>query len=359
LEPLIPLWNNSTPSGGIFDLDNQEAELKKLEKIMGQSDFWQKGQEEVARISQQRAFLKERIDLWEKLRQGTEDAKIMAEMALEEDDAVTLKEVEKEVSGLQREVESLDFQSLLGDPDDKRNAIVAINAGAGGTEAQDWVEMLYRMYLRWCENRGMKVQVIDHLEGDEAGIKNITFTVTGPYAYGYLKSEHGIHRMVRISPFDATGRRHTSFASVSVLPEIDTNIEIEIDEKDLRVDTYRASGPGGQHVNKTSSAIRITHFPTGIVVQCQNEKSQHRNKDMALKVLKARLYELEKEKREEKKHEMHQNQKEIAWGSQIRSYVFNPYRMVKDHRTNLEVGDVDKVMDGGIDPFIDAYLRLH
>ena len=204
----------------------------------------------------------------------------------------------------------------------------------------------------------MKVQVIDYLEGDEAGIKSVTFTVTGPYAYGYLKSEHGIHRMVRISPFDATGRRHTSFASVSVLPEVDTNIEIEIDEKDLRIDTYRASGPGGQHVNKTSSAIRITHFPSGIVVQCQNEKSQHRNKDMAMKVLQSRLYELEKEKREEKKHELHDNQKEIAWGSQIRSYVFNPYRMVKDHRTNLEVGDVDKVMDGGIDPFIDAYLRM-
>jgi peptide chain release factor 2 len=325
---------------------------------MGKPDFWQKDQEEVARLSQQRAFLKDTIDLWEKLHQEMEDAKILAEMAIEEDDDSTRREVEKDVGRLQREVTSLEFQSLLGDPDDKRNAIVAINAGAGGTEAQDWVEMLYRMYLRWCENRGMKVQVIDHLEGDEAGIKNITFTVTGPYAYGYLKSEHGIHRMVRISPFDATGRRHTSFASVSVLPEVDTNIEIEIDEKDLRIDTYRASGPGGQHVNKTSSAVRITHFPTGIVVQCQNEKSQHRNKDMALKVLKSRLYELEKGKREEKKHKMHQDQKEIAWGSQIRSYVFNPYQMAKDHRTNLEIGDVGKVMDGGIDSFIDAYLRL-
>lgn len=346
------------PSGGIFDLDSQEAELKNLEKIMGQADFWQKDQEEIARLSRQKAFLKEIIDLWEKLRQETEDAKILAEMAIEEEDDSTRREVEKDVGRLQREVKSFEFQSLLGGPDDKRNAIVAINAGAGGTEAQDWVQMLYRMYLRWCENKGMSVQMIDYLEGDEAGIKNITFTVTGPYAYGYLKSEHGIHRMVRISPFDATGRRHTSFASVSVLPEVDTNIEIDIDEKDLRIDTFRASGPGGQHVNKTSSAVRITHFPTGIVVQCQNEKSQHRNKDMALKVLKSRLYELEKGKREEKKHEMHQNQKEIAWGSQIRSYVFNPYRMAKDHRTNLEVGDLDKVMDGGINPFIDAYLRL-
>jgi len=199
--------------------------------------------------------------------------------------------------------------------------------------------------------------VIDNQAGDEAGIKSVTMTVTGPYAYGHLKSEHGIHRMVRISPFDATGRRHTSFASVSVLPEVDTDIKIQIEDKDLRIDTYRASGPGGQHVNKTSSAVRITHLPTGIVVQCQNEKSQHRNKDMALKVLKARLYEIEKNKREEKKQQHHQNQKEIAWGSQIRSYVFNPYRMVKDHRTNVEVGNLDKVMDGDIDMFIDAYLR--
>jgi peptide chain release factor 2 len=339
-------------------LDNLEEELKKLEMIMGQPDFWQKDQDAVAHLSQQRALLKDRIDLWNELHRETEDAEILAEMAIEEADDATFKEVEKEVNRLQQKVKVLEFQSLLDDPDDKRNAIVAINAGAGGTEAQDWVEMLYRMYIRWCENREMKVQIIDHLEGDEAGIKNITFAVTGPYAYGYLKSEHGIHRMVRISPFDATGRRHTSFASVSVLPEVDKNIEIEIDEKDLRIDTFRASGPGGQHVNKTSSAVRITHFPSGIVVQCQNEKSQHRNKEMAMKVLKARLYELEREKREEKKHEMHQNQKEIAWGSQIRSYVFNPYRMVKDHRTNLEVGDVDRIMNGGIDPFINAYLRL-
>ncbi len=325
---------------------------------MGRPDFWQNDQNEATRITQKRASLREPIERWEKFYRETEDAKILAEMALEEDDASTLRDVEKDVTRLQEEVKGLEFQSLLGDADDKLNAILAINAGAGGTEAQDWVEMLYRMYIRWCEVRGLNVQVIDYLEGDEAGIKSATFTVTGPYAYGYLKSEHGIHRMVRISPFDATGRRHTSFASVSVLPEVDTNIEIDIDEKDLRIDTYRASGPGGQHVNKTSSAIRITHFPTGIVVQCQNEKSQHRNKDMAMKVLRSRLYELEKEKREEKKHELHDSQKDIAWGSQIRSYVFNPYRMVKDHRTSLEVGDVEKVMNGGIDPFIDAYLRL-
>ena len=279
-------------------------------------------------------------------------------MALEEDDGPTLKEVEEDIFRLEKEVKGLEFQSLLGDPDDKRNAILSINAGAGGTEAQDWVEMLYRLYLRWCESKGFSLAVIDYVAGDEAGIKNVTFTVSGHYVYGYLKSEHGIHRMVRISPFDATGRRHTSFASVSVLPEVDTDIKIEIDDKDLRIDAYRASGPGGQHVNKTSSAIRITHLPTGIVVQCQNEKSQHRNREMAMKVLKARLYELEKTKLEEKKHEFHQSQKEIAWGSQIRSYVFNPYRLVKDHRTNLEVGNLDRIMDGGIDVFIDAFLRM-
>jgi len=339
-------------------LDTQQKELKKIEDIMGKADFWQKNQEEISRLNQQRASLREKIDQWHQYYQETEDAKILAEMAYEEDDQPTLQEVKQDVSRIEKEVKDLEFQSLLGDPDDRRNAIVAINAGAGGTEAQDWVEMLFRMYLRWCESKGLSARIIDYLDGDEAGIKNVTFTVSGPYVYGHMKSEHGIHRMVRISPFDATGRRHTSFASVSVLPEVDTDIKIRLEDKDLRIDTYRASGPGGQHVNKTSSAIRITHLPTGIVVQCQNEKSQHRNKEMAVKVLKARLYELEKNKREDKKQEMHQTQKEIAWGSQIRSYVFNPYRMVKDHRTNLEVGDLDRVMDGDIEMFIDAYLRM-
>jgi len=345
------------PSEVIFDLDEQQKELEKIEKLMAKTDFWQRDQDEISRISQQRATLKEIIDQWQKHYLETEDAKILAEMANEEDDQPTLKEIERDIFRLEKEVSDLEFHSLLGESDDRRNAILAVNAGAGGTESQDWVEMLFRMYLRWCESRNFTTRVIDNQAGDEAGIKSVTMTVTGPYAYGHLKSEHGIHRMVRISPFDATGRRHTSFASVSVLPEIDTDIKIQIEDKDLRIDTYRASGPGGQHVNKTSSAVRITHLPTGIVVQCQNEKSQHRNKDMALKVLKARLYEIEKNKREEKKQQHHQNQKEIAWGSQIRSYVFNPYRMVKDHRTNVEVGNLDKVMDGEIDMFIDAYLR--
>jgi peptide chain release factor 2 len=342
----------------IFDLDEQQKELDQLEKTMSQTDFWQKDQAEISRLSQQRALIREKIEHWQKCYRDTEDAKILAEMACEENDQPTLTEVEQDLSRLEEVVKSFEFQSLLGEADDRRNAIIAINAGAGGTEAQDWVEILLRMYLRWCESKGFKTEVIDYLAGDEAGVKSVTATVEGPYAYGHLKSEHGIHRMVRISPFDATGRRHTSFASVSVLPEVDTDIQIEIEEKDLRVDTYRASGPGGQHVNKTSSAVRITHLPTGIVVQCQNEKSQHRNREMALKVLRARLYELEMQKREQKKQALHQNQKEIAWGSQIRSYVFNPYRMVKDHRSNVEVGNLERVMDGDIDMFIDAYLRL-
>jgi peptide chain release factor 2 len=325
---------------------------------MGKADFWQRNQDEIARLNQERSALQEQIDTWQSLFSKTEDAALMAEMAIEEKDTSTLEEVIRDVESLEGKIKDLELRSLLGKPDDRRNAIVAINAGAGGTEAQDWVEMLFRMVVRWAENKGMKVKVIDFLSGDEAGIKNVDFTVTGKYAYGYLKSEHGIHRMVRISPFDATGRRHTSFASVSVLPEVDLDINIEVEDSDLRIDTYRASGPGGQHVNKTSSAIRITHLPTKIAVQCQNEKSQHRNKEMAMKVLKSKLYDLEKNKLDQKKQKMHETQKDIAWGSQIRSYVFNPYRMVKDHRTNVDNGNVEKVMDGNIDGFIDAYLRM-
>jgi len=344
--------------GGIFDLDQHRLRLEELDRLMSRPDFWQRDQEEVSRLTQERAAAKEILELWDRFHTETEEVRQLAEMAREDEDEASLKELEKDLRHLEKEVKPLQFRSLLGDPDDRLNAIVAINAGAGGTEAQDWAEMLFRMYSRWCESKGFKVQVMDYLEGEEAGIKNVTFNVIGPYAYGYLKSEHGIHRMVRISPFDATGRRHTSFASVSVFPEVDTRIVIDIDEKDLRIDTFRASGPGGQHVNKTSSAVRITHLPTGIVVQCQNEKSQHRNKDMAMKVLKAKLYQIEKEKLEQKKQEIHQNQKEIAWGSQIRSYVFNPYQMVKDHRSGVEIGDVAKVMDGEIDPFIDAFLKM-
>jgi len=345
--------------GVIFDLENKEKELAGLQKTMSVPDFWKKKQDEISRANQAVSLLKDDVDRWNKYYHDAEDAKILVQMAYDEDDESALTEIQNDILTLEENVKKLEFQSLLSEPDDKRNAILSINAGAGGTESQDWVEMLLRMYMRWCESRKFETAMIDYLAGEEAGIKNLTFTVNGPYAYGYLKSEHGIHRMVRISPFDASGRRHTSFASVSVIPDVDTEIDIKIEEKDLRIDTFRASGPGGQHVNKTSSAIRITHLPTNIVVQCQNERSQHKNKDTAMKVLKARLYEVEKGKLDQKKQEVHQNQKDIAWGSQIRSYVFNPYRMVKDHRTNEEVGNLEKVMDGGIDVFIDAFLRMN
>jgi len=245
---------------------------------------------------------------------------------------------------------------MLDGVDDQNNAIVSINAGAGGTEAQDWAEMLFRMYTRWSDRKGYQVKIIDFQPGDEAGIKSVTFTASGQYAYGYLKTEKGVHRLVRISPFNASGKRHTSFASVFVYPELNKEIVIEIDDKDLRIDVFRASGAGGQHVNKTSSAIRITHLPSKIVVQCQQEKSQHRNKEMAMKVLKSRLYQLEKQKQDEKLQEIHDSKNEIGFGSQIRSYVLHPYQMVKDHRINLEVGNVNNVLDGGIDPFIEGVL---
>ncbi len=245
---------------------------------------------------------------------------------------------------------------MLDGDDDGKNAILSINAGAGGTEAQDWAEMLFRMYTRWVERRGYKIELIDYQPGEEAGIKSVTFTAGGENAFGYLKSEIGVHRLVRISPFNASGKRHTSFASVFVYPELDQEIVVDIEDKDLRVDVYRASGAGGQHVNKTSSAVRITHLPTGIVVQCQQEKSQHRNKDMALKVLKARLYQHEKQKQDDKLQEVHDSKDDIAWGSQIRSYVLHPYQMVKDHRINLDIGNVNDVLDGGIDPFIEGVL---
>jgi len=247
---------------------------------------------------------------------------------------------------------------MLDDVDDHNNAIVSINAGAGGTEAQDWAEMLFRMYLRWIEKKGFRSSMIDFQPGDEAGIKSVTFTANGEYAYGYLKAEKGVHRLVRISPFNASGKRHTSFASVFVYPELDNEIVVEVEEKDLRIDVFRASGAGGQHVNKTSSAVRLTHLPTGIAVQCQQEKSQHRNKDLAMKVLKARLYQIEKQKQDDKFQEIHDSKDEIAWGSQIRSYVLHPYQMVKDHRTGIEMGNVNSVLDGDLNPFIEGMLLV-
>jgi peptide chain release factor 2 len=280
----------------------------------------------------------------------------LLDLAEEEQDPATLEEVSQQLQTLERKINKLSLDLMLDGEDDQNNAIVSINAGAGGTEAQDWAEMLFRMYIRWIERKGFKINLIDFQPGDEAGIKSATFTASGEYAYGYLKAETGVHRLVRISPFDASRKRHTSFASVFVYPELDSEIKIEINDNDLRIDTFRARGAGGQHVNKTSSAIRITHLPSGIVVQCQQEKSQHRNKEMAMKVLKARLYQIEKQKQDEKTREMHDSKDEIAWGSQIRSYVLQPYQMVKDHRINLEIGNVNDVLDGGIDPFIEGVL---
>jgi peptide chain release factor 2 len=322
---------------------------------MAAPELWD-DQARAADILRERASLIQATEEYEARRQQLEDLEIMLDMALEEEDQPTLKEVVKDLAALEREFSDWELKLLLGGEDDDKNAIVTIHAGAGGTEAQDWAEILLRMYLRYAERKGFKTETIDLLPGDEAGVKSVTFTVSGPYANGFLKSENGIHRLVRISPFDASGRRHTSFAAVQVLPEVDDRIEIDIQDNDLRIDTFRASGPGGQHVNKTSSAVRLTHLPTGLVVSSQSERSQHRNKELAMKVLRARLHNLEKRKQEAKKQEMQETQKEIAWGSQIRSYTLQPYRMIKDHRTKHEEGNVDAVLDGDLDRFVEAYL---
>ena len=287
---------------------------------------------------------------------GLEEARFFLDLAKDEKSEEALNEAALKVAEVAQGMAQTELTQLLGGPDDRRNAIVTLHPGAGGTEAQDWAEILLRMYLRWADRRGYRKEILEYQPGEEAGVKSVTFTVEGDYAYGYLKAEAGIHRLVRISPFDANSRRHTSFASVFVYPEVDDTIKIEINEADLRVDTYRSSGAGGQHVNKTDSAVRLTHIPTGIVVACQNERSQHKNRAMAMKILRSRLYELEIEKQKEKMEVYHKTKKDIAWGSQIRSYVLHPYRMVKDHRTGVEVGNADAVLDGDIDQFIQAYL---
>ncbi len=280
-------------------------------------------------------------------------------LAAEEQDETILPEIEKIIAELNHKVDQVELETMLSEPDDGRNAIMTIHPGAGGTESQDWAQILMRMYLRWMERAGMQSEVISILDGEEAGIKEVSIEVKGPYAYGYLKAEAGIHRLVRISPFDANHRRHTSFASVFVYPEIEDDITVEINPDDLRIDTYRASGAGGQHVNKTSSAVRITHIPSGIVVQCQNERSQFKNKDGAMKILRARLYQLKKEEKEKERAEIEKNKKDISWGNQIRSYVFQPYTLVKDHRTKYETGNIQAVMDGEIDEFLRQYLLFN
>ena len=303
----------------------------------------------------ERSLLFDPMQAWHKLHRDLEDARLYVEMAAEEEEAVV--EADQKLREIDADLGRVELQRLLGGEHDAGNAIVTVHPGAGGTEAQDWAEMLLRQYLRWCERRGFKTGMVEYQPGDGAGIKSATFTVEGQYAYGYLKCEAGVHRLVRISPFDSAARRHTSFASVFIFPEIDDDVEIEIDETDLRIDTYRSSGAGGQHVNKTDSAVRLTHLPTGIVVACQNERSQHKNKATAMKVLRARLYELEMQKKQDQLDELQKTKKDIAWGSQMRSYVLHPYRMVKDHRTGVEVGNTDAVLDGDLDRFIEEYLN--
>ncbi len=327
---------------------------------MARQDFWD-DPEKSKEVLKERAQLSEIVSEFDALKTELEDNELLLDLAVEENDGDALQEVARKAKELHKKIKALEVRQMLGGENDRRNAIVSINAGAGGTEAQDWAEMLLRMYLRWCERRGFQTDVVDLLEGEEAGIKSATFTVSGPYAYGLLKGESGVHRLVRISPFDASGRRHTSFAAVFVYPEVDDSIVIDIKPSDLHVETYRSSGAGGQHVNKTSSAVRITHIPTGIVVQCQNERSQHRNRDIAMKVLRARLYERELQKKQAEMQELHDNLDDIAWGNQIRSYVLQPYRLVKDHRTQVEKGNVDSVLDGELDEFMEAFLfqQLH
>lgn len=322
---------------------------------MSRPGFWESG-DQAQDILKERTGLEKLVTSFRESQQELEDLQLLADLGAESGDEATLEEISALLPDLQRRVDKMEFARMLSGEHDSCDAIFSINAGAGGTEAQDWADMLLRMYMRYFEKKGFKAELTDHQPGDEAGIKGATLTVSGDYAYGWLRAEIGIHRLVRISPFDSNARRHTSFCSVFVFPELPDDVEVDINEKDLKVDTYRSSGAGGQHVNKTDSAIRITHVPSGIVVACQNERSQHKNRATAMKQLKARLYELELRKKEEEASAIAGEKMEIGWGSQIRSYVLHPYRMVKDHRTNFESGNADAVLDGDLDGFIEAYL---
>lgn len=342
--------------GGLFDIVSKSERIAELEYEMGRSDFWN-DVDKAQKIAQEVTLLKNAVDSFTSISSRIEDAKLLVVMAIEEDEQALLLDIAQEVKLLTNEIENLELATLLRGEYDKNNAILTIHAGAGGTEAQDWAQMLLRMYTRFSDSSNYKMEVLDYLAGDEAGLKSATIQITGMNAYGYLKSEKGVHRLVRISPFDSNARRHTSFAAIDVMPEIEDNIEVAINPVDLRVDTYRASGAGGQHVNKTDSAVRMTHLPTGIIVQCQSERSQIQNRERCMKLLRAKIFELEQLKKEQLISGIAGEYQAIEWGSQIRSYVFHPYNMVKDHRTSAETSNVQAVMDGDLDMFIQAYLR--
>lgn len=342
-------------SEAIFDLERLKGQLHELDADLSDPALWE-DQDKAQTKLKERSRVQSEIENWTQKEKELEEILILSEFVHEGGDQKDLDELVVRVNGLDQALGRYEIERMLSGENDEANAIVYINAGAGGTEAQDWAEMLLRMYVRWAERKKFETQIVDILPGDEAGIKNVTLLVKGSHAYGYLKCENGIHRLVRISPFDANNRRHTSFASFYAYPEIADNISVEIRDEDLKVDTFRSSGPGGQHVNRTESAIRITHIPTGIVVQCQNERSQHKNRALAMAILRSRIYEHEKAIHEEKMNSLEKEKKDIAWGSQIRSYTLHPYKLIKDHRTKTEIHNAEAVLDGQIDPFIKAYL---
>ncbi len=354
-QPAETFWNNSRASGGVFDHDGSRARLAAIETEISKPGAWD-APEKLTPVLQEKSRLENSLSDLGRLDKARTDLEEWLEMASEDRSDEVLQALHDQIGVFRHRLDEVEMKTLLGGPEDGAPAILELHPGAGGTESQDWVEMLLRMYTRWAEDHDFKAKVLDMLPGDEAGIKSVTLLVEGPYAYGLLKGEKGIHRLIRISPFDASGRRHTSFASADVYPDADLDIEIEINDEDVRVDVFRSSGPGGQSVNKTSSAIRLTHEPTGIVVQCQNEKSQFRNKETAYKILKARLYELELDRREQERQADYAGKDAIAWGSQIRTYTLQPYRLVKDHRTGAEMTNVDAVLDGNLDELIRSVL---
>ncbi len=339
-----------------LSLKEKREKIEELDRQMEEASFWD-DIEHSQQVMKEAKNLKDSVASYEELREQMEDVETMLEMGYEENDPELIPEIQAMMQSFQKKFEEMRVSTLLSGEYDENDAILTLHAGAGGTESCDWAGMLYRMYSKWAEKKGYKTEILDYLDGDEAGIKSITVQISGKNAYGYLKSEKGVHRLVRISPFNAAGKRQTSFASCDVLPDIEEDVTVEIAEEDLKIDTYRASGAGGQHINKTDSAIRITHIPTGIVVQCQNERSQHKNKDRAMKMLKAKLYIMKQQENLEKISDLRGEVKEIGWGNQIRSYIMQPYTLVKDHRTNEEVGNVQSVLDGNLDPFMNAYLK--